>query len=84
MFESEIIRKREESRRRAEQHATNINKVLYENKYMEEKKRQDFYTKKALAEQRKAEIDAANEEERELRHQEEMEKEARRRQVRII
>ena len=57
LFEYERQKKLEETKRLAEQHALLIQKVLEDNAKMQEEKKEKFNMKKALAEERKRELD---------------------------
>lgn len=82
MFERELEQKKYENRMRAEQKSQTIKKVLTENQKLEERKRDEFYYKKALAEERKKELDKIAEQERQRKIFEERQKESRRKEVR--
>ena len=65
----------------AEYKAQTIKKVLEENQRMEERKKEEFFHKKALAEERKRELDIEAEYERQRKIRYEREKEEQRQQV---
>jgi hypothetical protein len=58
-----------------------IKQVIEENQRLELSKKEEYLRKKALAEERKRELDAIAEEERRIKAQEEYEKEIQRHQV---
>jgi len=83
-FERELEYKKYENKMKAQEKSETIKQVLEENKHIEEKKREDFYYKKMLAEERKKELDAIAAIERKQKIQAEKEKDMQRRHVRNI
>lgn len=80
-FERELEYKKYENKMKAQEKAETIKQVLEENKHMEEKKREDFYYKKMLAEERKRELDAIAAIERKEKIQAEKDKDNQRKHV---
>jgi len=66
---------------RAQEKAEIIQSVLFENQKIEEKRKEDFYYKKAMAEERKRELDKIAEQERQTKIRQQREKDMQRRQV---
>ena len=81
LFEFERQKKMEEAKKLAEQHAQMIQKVLEENQKLLEDKKEKFHMKKALAEERKRELDLLAEAELRRQQEEERLKEESRKQV---
>jgi len=83
LFEYERQKKMEETKRLAEQHAQMIQKVLEDNAQLQEEKKEKFKIKKALAEERKKELDLLAEAELKKQMEEDREKEEARKQVKL-
>ena len=66
---------------KAEEKANIIKSVLSENQKIEEKRKDEYYYKKKLAEERKAELDKIAEQERQFKIRQQREKDNQRRQV---
>jgi len=81
LFEYERQKKLEETKRLAEQHALLIQKVLEDNAKLQEEKKEKFNIKKALAEERKRELDILAEAELKKQMEEDRMKEEARKQV---
>lgn len=80
-FEKEVEHIRDENRRRAEQHSINIKRVIEQNSKREHDRKNEYFTKKDMAEERKREIDEIEDERRRQKMHDQWEKDQRRKQI---